>query len=274
MSVMGARARLLRSQDRHRRSRWRAAGVVAVLSLGLVNGAGFATAARAGQVAVATASNFLQPLRRIAAAFEAASGHDVAISAGSTGKLYAQIMQGAPFDVFLAANAREPKRLEAEGEAVAGTRFTYALGTLAVWSATPGIDPQRALRSGDFGRIALANPKLAPYGRAMLQVFDRLGIARPAADRLVVAENVSQALQFAQSGNTTFAAVALSQVRALGNGERGSPWIVDADLYDPIAQQAVLLKGGADNAAAVAFLDYLRGPAGRAAVVSFGYGVE
>ncbi|MCB1887548.1 MAG: molybdate ABC transporter substrate-binding protein, partial [Rhodocyclaceae bacterium] len=207
--------------------------------MALAIGSCAATSAGAGEVAVATASNFLQPLRQIAPAFEAASGHRVKISSGSTGKLYAQIKQGAPFDVFLAANTREPKRLEAEGEIVAGSRFTYALGTLVVWSATADIDPHKALLAGDYRRIAVANPKLAPYGCAMVQVFDHLGIADQAAGRTVKAENVSQALQFAQSGNTTFAGVALSQVKALKGAETGSLWIVAPDLYDPIAQQAV-----------------------------------
>ncbi|MEL6979520.1 MAG: molybdate ABC transporter substrate-binding protein [Pseudomonadota bacterium] len=250
-----------------------AAALLACLSLGA------APRAAAGEVAVAVASNFLQPLREIAPVFEAESGHTLRISAGSTGKLYAQIVQGAPYDVFLAANVRDPERLEAEGEAAAGSRFTYALGRLVFWGAEPGLDPKAMLQTGAYSRLAIANPKLAPYGRAARQALDQLtldqlGGESAAAPPIILAETVSQALQFARTGNVDLAAFALSQVSAGGLEEDGSLWIAPETLYDPIRQQAVLLNRGEDNPAAVAFYAFLRSDAARAAIIGFGYGVE
>lgn len=236
--------------------------------------AGGVAVAEAGEVKVAVASNFLKPLEKLAKSFGNSSGHSVIISAGSTGKLYAQIVRGAPFEVFLAANAREPERLEQEGMTVPGSRFTYALGKLILWSAKPGIAPKDSLITDQYDRIALANPKLAPYGKAALQVLDRLGIAGNAREKLITGETVSQVHQFAAAGNVDFGFIALSQLALLKDNKKGSVWIVPDDLYDPIKQQAVLLNRGESNPAAKAFLAFMESGFARDEIGKLGYGME
>jgi molybdate transport system substrate-binding protein len=234
-----------------------------------------ATPAAAEVVSVAVASNFLGAARALAARFEARSGAELRLSSGSTGKLYAQIANGAPYDVFLAANAREPARLEREGLAVPGSRFTYALGTLVLWSADPALlahDGPAVLLAKQFDRLSLANPRTAPYGEAAMTVIDALGLSASLGPRIVRGENVSQAFMFAASGNVALGFVALSQVATRSPAQAGSSWVVPQDLYPSIEQQAVLLARAADSGASHQFLEYLRGGEAVALLGAYGYG--
>jgi len=225
---------------------------------------------QAGQALVAVAANFSAPMQGIAEAFAADTGHVLKLTPGATGALYAQIRQGAPFDVLLAADAETPQRLQSDGLAVAGSRFTYATGRLVLWSPQAGlVDDQGAvLAGGGFQHLALANPKLAPYGRAAAEVLQRRGLANALAPRLVMGQNIAQTYQFVATGNAELGFVARSQVMAAG----GSAWLVPEALHAPIRQDAVLLRHGADNAAASALLAYLRGPRAMALMRQFGYG--
>ena len=233
-----------------------------------------ACAAHAADVPVAVAANFSAPMQKIAAAFEQDTGHKAIVSFGATGKLYAQISNGAPFQVFLAADEATPARLEREGKAVDGSRFTYAVGQLALWSADAStVDAQGAvLKTGNFKHLAVANPKLAPYGAAAMQVLDQLGLTARLQPRLVTGENIAQTYQFVASGNAQLGFVALSQVMEGGKITQGSAWQVPPQLHAPIRQDAVLLATGKDNPGATALLQYLRGDKARAVVQSYGYG--
>jgi molybdate transport system substrate-binding protein len=230
-------------------------------------------ATHAAEVSVAVASNLSGPMQAIAAAFERDTGHKAVLAFGSTGRFYAQVKSGAPFQVLLAADEATPARLEQEGAAVAGTRFTYATGRLVLWSATPGVvdDHGEVLRKPGGGRIAIADPKLAPYGAAAMQALRKLGVADAVAARLVQGENIAQAYQFVRTGNAPLGFVALSQVMVDGHIAQGSWWIVPADLHAPIRQDAVLLAAGKDRAAATALLAYLRGDTARAILRARGY---
>jgi len=226
---------------------------------------------------IAVASNFLVPAKALVARFERTSGKAITVSAGSTGKLYAQIVNGAPYGIFLAANVSEPKRLEADGRAVAGSRFTYATGRLVLWSRNPALltagDGADLIRRQDFTCLAIANPRTAPYGAAAVQAMQALGLdPMGLGPRLVRGENVSQAHQFIASGNVDVGFVALSQVGNPRRPAKGSYWLVPADLHDPIEQQAVLLARAAADAHANAFLRYLRSPEARALIAGYGYG--
>lgn len=229
--------------------------------------------ARAAEVSVAVAANFAAPLKRIAAAFEQHSGHRVLSAVGSTGSLYAQVVHGAPFQVFLSADQKTIARLESEGHAVAGSRYTYATGRLALWSAQPGLVDDRAevLRSARFQRLAIANPKLAPYGAAALEALDQLGLRGALQPRIVQGENIAQVHQFIASGNAQLGFVALSQVVQEGRPTGGSVWVVPTGLHAPLKQDAALLKRGADSGAARAFLEFLRSDAARAIIRAHGY---
>jgi molybdate transport system substrate-binding protein len=231
--------------------------------------------ASADEVRVAVAANFAGPLAKIAEGFSAATGHTLKTSVGSTGRFYSQIVSGAPFDVLLAADDETPKRLVAEGHAVAGSPFTYAVGVLVLWSARPGfVDAQGAvLAGGRFDKLAIANPKLAPYGAAAQQVLKARGLGDALTPKLVTAESIAQAYQFVATGNAELGFVALSQVAAPGKPATGSHWRVPANLHDDIRQDAVLLKPGAKSAAAAALLAWLKGPAARAVIQAYGYGV-
>jgi len=231
-----------------------------------------AAPAAAETVRVAVAANFTRPAEALSEAFTAASGHEAILTTGSTGLLYAQIVHGAPFDVFLAADQVRPARLVGEGHAVAGSARTYAIGRLALWEPQAGEgDPLERLRSGRYRRLALANPELAPYGAAARQVLARLGLEDAAAGRLVFGENIAQAHAFAATGNADLGLVALAQLA--GNEAGGRFTIIPAAWHDPIRQDAVLLARGADNAAARAWLDFLASPGARDILESFGYGV-
>ncbi len=227
----------------------------------------------AGEVKVAVAANFGVPLHKIAADFERETGHRVVVSLGSTGRLYAQIRNGAPFELFLSADDEAPARLEREGLAVAGSRWTYATGRLVLWSARPGVvDAQgQVLRRPPQGPLALADPKLAPYGRAAVQALTQLGVLEVWRPRFVQGESIAQAHQFVASGNAPLGLVALSQVMEGGRLVQGSGWVVPAHLHEPIRQDAVLLVRGQGNAAAAALLRHLRSDAARALIRSHGY---
>jgi molybdate transport system substrate-binding protein len=226
------------------------------------------------EVTVAVAANFAGPLAKIAEGFTAATGHTLKTSAGSTGKFYSQIVAGAPFEVLIAADDETPKKLVAEGRAVAGSNFTYAIGVLVLWSAQPGfVDDQGAvLAVGKFSKLAIANPKLAPYGQAGLEVIRARGLTDAITPKLVTAESIAQAYQFVTTGNAELGFVALSQVAVPGKPVAGSFWRVPTDLYGEIRQDAVLLKPGEKSAAAAALLAYLKSPAGKAVIQAYGYG--
>jgi molybdate transport system substrate-binding protein len=229
----------------------------------------------AAQTTVAVASNFTAPMKALAQAFERDTGHPLTLAFGATGQFYAQIRNGAPFAVLLSADDDTPLKLEREGLAVAGTRLTYATGRLALWSRQPGlVDPQgQVLRAGRFDKLAIANPKLAPYGTAALQTLQALGLHERLTPKLVEGANVTQAYQFAASGNAALAFVAVAQVFENGQLREGSAWVVPDTLHEPLAQDAVLLKVGQNNPAAAALLQYLRTEKAQAIIRSYGYGV-
>ena len=227
---------------------------------------------QADELRVAVAANFRQALETIAAAFEQQSPHEVVLISGSTGKHYAQIVNGAPFDLFLAADAERPERLEDEGMCVPGSRFTYARGRLVLWSpADDRIDPGGdVLRGNDFRHLAIANPKLAPYGRAARETLESLGLWEALAASLVRGENVGQAFQFVKSGNAELGLVAWSQLQQDGEETEGSWWLVPDTLHQPIEQQAVLLRPGA---AAESFMAFLGSEKAVEIIRAHGYGV-
>jgi molybdate transport system substrate-binding protein len=232
-----------------------------------------ACAAQADEVQVAVAANFAGPFQKIAAAFTADTGHTAVAITGSTGKFYTQIKEGAPFEVLLAADDETPKKLEDEGLAVKGQHFTYAKGKLVLWSAKAGfVDDQGAVLSkGSFAHLALANPKVAPYGAAGLETLKALGLYDAIAPKIVQGDNIAQAAQFVATGNAELGFVALSQVAPPDKSAVGSWWVVPAKYYTPILQDAALLKKGEHNAAAAALLKYLRGDKAKALIKSYGY---
>nr|WP_238587709.1 molybdate ABC transporter substrate-binding protein [Caenimonas sp. SL110] len=226
----------------------------------------------AASVQVAVASNFALPMQKIAATFEADSGHKVVLSIGSTGRFYAQIRNGAPFDVLLAADDQTPLKLEAEGLGTRGGSFIYATGRLVLWSAKPNLvdDKGAILAGGGYNRLALADPRVAPYGWAAAQTLQKMNLSRLQASA-VQAENIGQTYQFVQSGNADIGFVALSQVMQDGKIGQGSAWLVPAAMHSPIRQGAALLVKGKDNPAAVALVAYLRGDKARAIIRRHGY---
>ena len=227
----------------------------------------------AAEVKVAVAANFTAPMQAIAPAFEKATGHKLVASFGATGQFYAQIKNGAPFDVLLAADETTPARLEREGASVPGSRFTYAIGSLVLWSADASYldGTAAALKAGQFRHLSIANPKAAPYGLAAMQVLDKLGLSEAVKAKLVEGQNITQAHQFVSTGNAELGFVALSQVYKDGQVSSGSAWIVPDTMYDPIKQDAVMLKQGANNPAAAALVEYLKGPEAARVIESFGY---
>lgn len=228
--------------------------------------------AMADEVQVAVAANFTAPMQQIAVLFERDTGHKATLAFGATGKFYAQITNGAPFDVLLAADDETPARLEMEGYGVAGSRFTYAVGKLVLWSIDPKrVDAQgEVLHKGDFKRLAIANPKTAPYGAAALETMTALGVLPALQSRFVQGENISQTQQFVSTGNAELGFVALSQTFKEGK-PYGSLWIVPAKYHQPILQDAVLLARGKDKPAVAALLAYLKGERARNVIRGFGY---
>ncbi|MBI5279496.1 MAG: molybdate ABC transporter substrate-binding protein [Burkholderiales bacterium] len=233
----------------------------------------FSAPVRAAEVTVAVAANFTAPMQEIARSFEQDTGHKAVLAFGSTGTFYAQVRNGAPFHVLLAADEETPLRLQQEGLGVAGSRFTYASGALVLWSRQPGLIDGKGevLRGGGFQRIAIANPKLAPYGRAATETLEQLGLAAALRPKIVQGENIAQAYQFVATGNAQLGFVALSQVMAEGRMAQGSGWVVPTGLHAPIRQDALLLAKGKDNAAAHALLAYLKGDKANTLMRSFGY---
>lgn len=226
-------------------------------------------------VLVAVASNFSKPMTEIAAEFEKASGHSAKLSFGASGKFVSQIENGAPFEVLLSADAKGPQKLEQTGLAVAGSQFTYALGKLVLWSSTPGyVDNQgKILTIGGFKHLALADPKLAPYGAAAVEVLKGLNLQDKLSPLFVLGENIAQTYQFISTGNAELGFVALSQVIDNGHCGSGSCWIIPDDRHAPIRQDAVLLTLGAENPAAKALMDYLKSVPALAIIQKYGYGL-
>ena len=233
----------------------------------------FAFPVMAVEVQVAVAANFTAPMKLIAADFEKESGHKAVLSFGATGKFYSQIVNGAPFDVFLAADDETPLKLEKAGAAVAGSHFTYATGKLVLWSAQAGVvDGQGdVLKKGDFKKIAIAAPKLAPYGAAAVKTMTKLGVMSRLEPRLVTGESIGQAFSFVSTGNAELGFVALSQVYAGGKIKSGSAWIVPENLHSPIRQDAVLLTRAKDSKASALLIAFLKTEKARAVMRSFGY---
>ena len=229
--------------------------------------------AHAGEVQVAVAANFTAPMQKIADAFAQDTGHKAVLAFGATGKFYAQITNGAPFEVLLAADDETPARLEAEKQAVPGTRFTYATGKLVLWSAKEGyVDGQgKVLQDGRFAHLSIANPKAAPYGAAAVETLTKLDLYQRLRPRIVQGENIAQAHQFVSTGNAELGFVALSQVSRDGRFTSGSGWIVPESMHGPIRQDAVILLKGAANPAARALADYLRSDKARGIIRSYGY---
>lgn len=227
----------------------------------------------AEQVHAAVAANFAEAMREIAIEFAKDTGHRVVPTFGSTGRFYAQIKAGAPFEILLAADDQTPARLEREGYAVAGGRFTFAVGKLALWSRMADyVDPQgEILKRNSFRHLAIANPKLAPYGASAIEVLQALGLTEALKDKWVIGGNVGQAHQFVVSGNAELGFVALSQVYRSGRWQGGSGWRVPQTLYSPIRQEAVLLGKGQGKVAAESLLGYLRGDKAKAIIRSYGY---
>ena len=241
--------------------------------LTVLSGLVLSCAAHAAELNVAVAANFTAPMNVIAAEFAKDTGHQAKLSFGSTGKFYAQIKNGAPFQVLLAADDETPAKLAREGLAVPGSQFTYALGTLALWSARPGyVDASgEVLKRAPFNKLAIANPKLAPYGKAAIEVLTGMGLFDAISPRFVMGENIAQTWQFASTGNADLGFVALSQIIKEGKIGAGSAWIVPAKLHTPIRQDAVVLSSGKENAAAAALMTYLKGDKAKAIIRSYGY---
>lgn len=229
----------------------------------------------AAEAQVAVAANFAEPVKAIAAVLEKSTGHKLQITVGATGRLYAQITNGAPFDVLLSADTRTPAQLETDGLAQPGSRFTYATGKLALWSADAAkVDAKGALLKGEgFRKLAIANPKTAPYGAASIEVMDKLGLSAALTPKLVQGESIGQAYNFVYTGNAEIGFVALSQVLEGGRLKGGSVWVVPQNLYAPIQQDAVLLKRAANNEAAVALMKLLRSPNIKDLIRSYGYDI-
>ena len=241
--------------------------------LALTAALAFTTLARADVVQVAVAANFTAPARALAEVFARTTGHEARLSFGATGAFYTQIKNGAPFDVLLAADNERPARLEKEGDTVPGSRFTYATGQLVLWSAKPGfVDDQGAvLKGGHFGKIAIANPKNAPYGAAAVEAMEKLGLAATLQPKLVTGESIGQTYNFIATGNAELGFVALAQVLDGGKLKSGSMWVVPAQYHAPIIQDAVILKRAANNPAAKAWMELLKTPQSKALIRSYGY---
>lgn len=229
----------------------------------------------AAEAQVAVAANFAEPIKAVAAVLEKTTGHTLGITVGATGRLYAQIRNGAPFDVLLSADTRTPAQLETNGLAQSGSRFTYATGKLVLWSADPTkVDGQGAVLKGESVRkLAIANPKTAPYGAAAVEVINKLGLTAALTPKLVQGESIGQAYNFVHTGNAEIGFVAMSQVLDGGRLKSGSMWVVPKNLYAPIRQDAVLLKRAANNEAAKALLQLLKSPTIKDLIRSHGYDI-
>lgn len=242
---------------------WLSAILIPLMSLG---------PARAETITVAVASNFTAPAEELAKAFEDSTGHSVRLTFGSSGKLLAQITHGAPFDAFLSADQSKPQRLIDDKLAVKDTQFTYALGTLALWTVADE-SAEDLLRQGRYDHLALASPRLAPYGAASMQVLENMGLTRASRPRLVMGENITQTWQFVSTGNAEIGFVALSQIMKDGIITSGNAWMIPSDLYDPVRQDAVLLSRAEFNAAAQQWLRFLQSDPAHLILRRYGYGL-
>jgi molybdate transport system substrate-binding protein len=230
------------------------------------------TPALAEQALVAVAANFIGPFREVAMEFEKTTGHTVQVASGSSGSFYTQIKNGAPFAVFFSADNERPKLLEEEGLGVKGSRFTYAIGRLVLWSSDPDLmKGEDTLRSEKFKHLAIANPKTAPYGVAAMQAMQKLGVWESIQPRLVMGENMGQTLGFVESGNAELGFLALSQVLDPKMKGKGGRWDVPSHLHEPIKQDVVLLEKGKDNSAANALMEFMGGPQVKAIIERYGY---
>ena len=227
----------------------------------------------ATELKIAVAANFAQTLKEIGTVFEKDTGHKIAITQGSTGKLYAQISQGAPFEVLLSADDETPEKLIPEGKAVNGTRFTYAIGRLALWSPKPDLVDEggQVLKTDKFRFLAIANSRVAPYGRAAVQVMQKLGVLASIEPRVVQGESITQTFQFVSTGNAQLGFVALSQISDNGKIKTGSAWIVPENMHEQLRQDAVLLHPGKDSAAASALLNFLKSDKAKKIIAAHGY---
>ena len=230
------------------------------------------TPALAEQAMVAVAANFVPPFREVALEFEKATGHTVQVASGASGNFFTQIKNGAPFDVFFSADAERPKLLEDDGLAVKGSRFTYAIGRLVLWSADPNlVKGADTLRSEKFKHLAIANPKAAPYGVAAMQTMQKLGVWESVQSRLVLGESLGQTIGFIESGNAELGFLALSQVLDPKMKGKGGRWDVPINLHEPIKQDVVLLTKGKNNPAANALMEFMGGPQAKAIIERYGY---
>ncbi len=234
------------------------------------------TSLSAEEAQIAVAANFTAPMKQIIELFEEDTEHNVKASYGSTGKLYAQIKNGAPFEALLAADQKRPELLEEEGVGMPGSRFTYAIGTLVLWSADAEKveDGPALLNSGDFNKLSIANPKLAPYGEASIETLEALDLKAAVEPKFVMGENIAQTYQFVDTGNADVGFVALSQVMEGGEIVKGSGWVVPGDMHAPIRQDAVILESGKENPAVTELFAYLKGEKAQKVIHDFGYETE
>lgn len=225
-------------------------------------------------ITIAVASNFTATMNELISRFEEDTGHEVQVSYGSSGRFYAQITNGAPFDAFFSADQEKPALLE-ESELASGS-FTYAIGALALWSKSPDLqlDQGEFLRDGSFNKLSMANPRLAPYGQAAIEVLSALGLEINTREHWVQGENITQAFQFVDSENADLGFVALSQILQNGELRAGSFWLIPPALYAPIRQDAVLLKRAEAKQAAIDFLNYVQSPSALSLIESYGYHIE
>jgi len=242
------------------------------ITLGVVTASLIGTSAFAAQTNVAVPANFTDAAKEIAAAFKQKTGHDAVLSFGSSGQLYTQITQDAPFQIMLSADDARPKKLVDDGLAVPDSHFTYAIGKLVLWSKNPNlVKGEATLTSGTFAKLSICNPVAAPYGAAAVETMKSLKLYDALQPKLVEGANITQAFQFVATGNAEIGFVALSQLRGNIGGSR---WLVPQKFYKPIKQDAVLLKKGAGNAAAIAFMAFLKGPEARAIIEKYGYAFD
>ena len=227
------------------------------------------TSVPAAQTNVAVAANFTEPAKEIAAAFKQKTGHDAVLSFGASGQFYTQITQGAPFQVLLSADDARPKKLIDDGLAMPGSRFTYAIGKLVLWSKTPGlVTGEATLKAATFAKLSICNPAAAPYGAAAVETMKSLKVLEQLQPKLVEGATITQAYQFVETGNADLGFVALSQLTGPTSGSR---WVVPQELYSPIRQDAVLLASGASNEAAAGFIAFLKTSETRAIIEKYGY---
>jgi molybdate transport system substrate-binding protein len=251
---------------------WLIRSIICLASTVMASHLVFASEAHAGDTNVAVAANFTQPAKEIAQLFQPSSGHKAILSFGATGQFYTQITEGAPFQVFLSADQSTPKKLADNGLAVADSLFTYAIGKLVLFSTNPGlVTGEQTLRDAKFNKIAIADPATAPYGAAAVETMKALGLYDTLARKIVQGANIAQTFQFVDTGNAELGFVALSEVVARPGGSR---WIVPTNLYSPIRQDAALLRNGADNEAAKAFLVFMKGAEATKVIEKFGYSTQ